>query len=54
MIALWGAKQFDEQATKGSIKEGNSVWVRSETPARRLSPSPWLFPPRDAIAPAAQ
>lgn len=28
MIALWRAKQFDEQATKGSIKEGNSVWVR--------------------------
>jgi hypothetical protein len=28
MITRWGAEQFGEQASKGSIKEGKSVWVR--------------------------
>jgi imidazolonepropionase-like amidohydrolase len=30
MITLWGAEQFGEQATKGSIEEGKTVWSRSD------------------------
>jgi predicted amidohydrolase YtcJ len=28
-ITIWGAEQFGEQTTKGSLKEGKSVWVRN-------------------------
>jgi hypothetical protein len=30
MITPWGAEQFGEQATKGSIEEGKTVWFRSD------------------------